>query len=264
MGRLTGRASLGYDAPMLRTLLPLLVLFGCASPEEEDSAGGPDVAITVSIDSPSDGDRFDWDESITLEVSAKEGQKKVDLGAVTWTVDDREIRGESAEVSDLDPGEYTVEVDVVVSGEHYGSNIDITVKDKPEDTGHDTGDTGSGGPGTYVGTMSTHVWYDGEYGKFDGDCPGSVNLTVSTSGVIDGTGRCSLDGQYDMDFRIDGTQSGSSISGTLVAESDGTEYRTPYTGTGKEGGHFAAEYDKTFQTGGDSLRIAGTWAADPQ
>lgn len=263
MARLTARDCLGYDVTMLRPLiLPLFVLLGCAAPEE-DTSSGSNVAIEVSIDSPGDGDRFDWDEKITLEVSAKEGQKKVDLGAVTWTVDDRELRGESAEVANLDPGDYTVEVDVVVGGEHYGSNVEITVKDRPDDTG-DTGDTGTGGPGTYAGTMATHVWYDGEYGEFDGDCPGTVNFTVSESGVIDGTGKCSLDGQYDMDFRLDGSQSGSNISGTLIAESDGTEYRTPYTGTGKEGGHFAAEYDKTFQTGGDSLRIAGSWAADPQ
>lgn len=249
----------GYDVLMLRSLLPALALLACGTSEPGDT-GGSGASIVVSIDSPADGDRFDWDESITLEVSAKTGPKAADIGAVTWTVADREVRGESTEISDLDPGDYTVNVDVVFEREHYEASVDITVLEKPTDTG----DTGSGGPGTYAGSMATHVWYDGEFGTFDGDCPGTVNFTVSEAGVIDGTGHCTLDGEYAMDFLLDGNQGGGEISGALIGVIDGQEVRTPYTGTGKDGETFSASYDKTFRDGGDSIRIEGTWTAEPQ
>lgn len=244
-------------------LLPLLA----CTPADSGGDSGGGVPITAKIVTPKDGDHFDWDEAIELEAGARQGPAAADMTGVTWTVGDKTARGPTAEITNLAPGDYTVTVDVVVGGEHYGDSVDITVNEKPADTGG--GDTGgdTGAPPdsiTYVGAMNAHVWYDGTYGAFDGDCPGNVTVYIVKDGTMSGTGHCVLDGQYDMDFLIDGTQGGGKVSGALVANVDGTDYRTPFNGTGKDGGHLEATYDKTFQTGGDSLRIAGDWSADPQ
>ncbi len=244
-------------------LLLLVPLFACTSSGTSSGDSASALPITLRIVSPKDGAHFDWDAKIPLEIGVKQGQADVEARVVDWTVGDQSFQGASTTAFGLDPGDYTVLVDAVVDGDHYGESVKITVDEKPGgDTGGDTGVP----PGsvTYLGTMAAHVWYDGSYGTFDGDCPGNVTVYITDVGVMSGTGHCVLDGQFDMDFVIDGTQGKGAISGALVADVDGTEYRTPFTGTGKDGQHLDAAYDKTFNDAGESLRIAGTWAADPQ
>lgn len=255
----------------MRTLLPpaLLLFVSCAT-EGEDSSGGE--AVVVVVTSPKDGERFSEDDVIDLEVQLKQGGKLVDARTVVWTVGDLTERGASTfvEASRLDAGEVDVSVDVNYGGKQYNQQLTITVAGQGEDTGKDTGkdtgqDTGTD-PGSiaYTGTMASHIWYDGEYGEFDGDCPGTVDFVIDEAGAVVGTGWCVLDGEYDFYYTLDGTQGRGSISGSLIlVGDDGTEYSTPFSGTGTDGSTQEASWDKTFRTGGDSLRIAGSFVADP-
>ena len=250
---------------MRPSIFVVLLTLGCApSSDATDTGSAGGQPVTLTITSPKDGATFEWDEDVSLEVSAKQGREEVKLGAVTWTLGDLDLHGESATASNLDAGDYDVEVDAVVDGEHYTESVSITVDEKPKDTGG--GDTGHNpGDTVYAGTMSSHVWYDGQFGKFDGECPGTVNVTIATDNQITGTGYCNLDGQYDMNYTLDGKLAGdNTISGNLTANVDGTEYKTPYDGKKKGDGSLTASYDKTFKDGGDSLRIQGTWDATEQ
>jgi hypothetical protein len=223
----------------------------------------------INVKSPEDGAAYEWGDTIDLEVQVREGGKVVDARTVVWTVGDRTERGASTfvEASRLDAGEVDVSVDVTYGGNQYNQRLTITVDDGGggKDTGKDTGgDTGvASGSIAYSGTMASHIWYDGEYGRFDGDCPGTVDFAIDEEGTMAGTGWCLLDGQYDFYYTIEGLQGRGEISGSLIAEGDGQEYRTPFTGTGKDGETQEASWDKTFNSGGDSLRIAGSFTANP-
>jgi hypothetical protein len=259
----------------MRSLLPACFValvsgtfVSCTTEAEEP--GSEALAVSLTVKSPEDGATYEWGETIDLEVQVKEGGKVVDARSVVWTLGDRTERGASSfiEAERLDAGSVDVSVDVAYGGNQYNQRLSIKIDDGGgggEDTGKDTGkDTGNnGGSGTYSGTMASHIWYDGEYGRFDGDCPGTVDFTIDDAGALSGTGWCRLDGEYDFYYTLEGVQGRGDITGTLIAESDGTEYRTPFTGTGKDGETQQAEWDKTFQTGGDSLRIAGSFVADP-
>lgn len=263
----------GYHGGM-RSLLPVAaLLFLSCSPASDDSASDA-TAVTLNVKSPKAGAAYEWGDTIDLEVVVKEGGSAVSPRSVVWTVGELTERGEVSfvEASQLDEGDVEVSVDVQYGGNQYNERVTITIDDGKGghdtggDTGRDTGnDTGNnGGPGTYTGTMSSHIWYDGEYGKFDGDCPGTVDFSVDDGGTMAGTGWCKLDGEYDFYFNLEGTQGRGDISGFLIlTDDDGNEYRTPFSGTGSDGGTHEASWDKTFNNSGDSLRIAGTFVANP-
>lgn len=259
----------GYHGRM-RSLLPLApFLFVSCTTEGEDTAGNA-AAVVLVVKSPEDGADYSEGDTIDLQVQVKEGGKLVDARSVVWTVGDLTERGATTfvEASRLDAGKVDVSVDVSYGGNQYNETLSITIggggdtgKDTGKDTGNDTGTT----PGTvtYTGTMASHIWYDGQYGSFDGDCPGTVDFTIDEAGTLSGTGWCLLDGEYDFYYTLEGVQGRGEISGSLIAESDGTEYRTPFTGTGTDGSTQESAWDKTFNDSGERLRIAGTFVADP-
>jgi hypothetical protein len=256
----------------MRHALIVLSCFACASAAEE---GGEDEAdITVEITSPERGERFTTTDTVHLQVRVQEnGRTPAELGDVVWTVAGERAQGLTAEVKRLDEGTWDVKVDAAVKGVHYSDRISITVTrgegdadtDSDSDVDADAdADADADGDVTFSGTLSAHVWYDGEFGTFDGSCPGPLTLTWKTDDTLAGSGQCQLDGEYDLPFTIDGRGNGGNISGDLIMDSDGTEYRTPYTGSGKKNTDLSANFDKTFRDGSDSVRIAGTWAASPQ
>lgn len=248
----------------MRQLLLLPVLVSCTGDSATDSAAsGPPVKVTIA--SPADGESFAWDDDVTFDVVVKQGKEEITFRSVVWSVGGDTLKGDdaSAAAKSFGAGEVEVSVELYVGDEKFTADaVSFTVEEEPVDT--DTGGDTGVEPGAlrYQGTMATHVWYDGDFGSYDSDCPGSVTVDI-LDGTMSGSGQCLLDGQYDMYFVIEGTQNGGGISGSLIAESDGTEFRTPFTGTGKKGETLDAEYDKTFNDSGESVRIAGTWTADP-
>lgn len=249
----------------MRHLLFVSLLGSCTGDSGTDDSAGPSLTVTVTIASPKDGTTFAWDEDVTFDVVVKQGKEEVTFRSVVWTAGGKTLKGDEAEAaaSTFGEGEVEVGVQLFVGDEKVeAAPITITVEAEPVDT--DTGGDTGVEPGAirYEGTMATHVWYDGDFGSYDSDCPGTVSVDI-LDGTMTGTGWCLLDGQYDMYFVIEGTQGGGGISGALIAESDGNEFRTPFDGTGKKGETLDASYDKTFNDSGETVRIAGTWTADP-
>lgn len=131
------------------------------------------------------------------------------------------------------------------------------MEEKPVDTG----------PVGYVnGVFQANVQVSGDF-DVSGPCNGVVNLTGDpVANSIEGTGTCTWVtdwGDLDMLFMIDGVADSGALSGNLTLEYEGESYPTPYTGTGNVGSALSASFDETYNVSGSSLRIAGTWSADP-
>lgn len=249
----------------MRALYALpIALFACAgnAEEAEEEKSEP---VEIEIVSPEHGSEWSEGDDIHLEVSAKQGKAAADVDSVVWTVGDREVRGASTDVGNLDPGNYDVVVDVVVGDKHYGGRVGIVVNrgEADADTDADADADADADVTPYAGTMDSHVWLSGDF-DYDASCPGTVSFTVSSSGTIAGTGQCRLDGDYDMAYDIEGTVSGRNLSGDMIMVNEGTEYRTPFTGSGAVGDTMNASFDKTFRDGGNELRLQGSWTASPQ
>ncbi|MSQ02920.1 MAG: hypothetical protein EXR71_13680 [Myxococcales bacterium] len=254
----------------MRTLPLFVLLASCSGGSDADTAAAGS-GIVATIFTPKDGQEFEWDDLIELEVRVREGQETPSFRSVVWTVGNVTAKGEYATL-DADragEGEVNVKVELAVGLEKYSDTVVVTIGGKGGDTGDDTGndtgnDTGVVGSLNYAGSMSTHIWYDGEYGAFDADCPGTVSVNIAEDGTMSGTGWCKADGEYDFYFTIEGKQKGGgALSGDLIGEVDGNVARTPFTGTGQDGETLNASYDKTFNDSGESVRIAGTWTASP-
>ncbi len=254
----------------MRYLPVFLVLSSCSGGSDDDSADAG-TGITAKIIMPKDGAEFEWDDLIELEVKVRDGQDIPEYRSVVWTVGDATAKGDFASLDADKAGEGAVDVTVelAVGLDTYTDTVRIAVGGKGGDTGNDTGndsgnDTGTVGSLNYAGSMATHIWYDGEYGTFDADCPGTVTVNIAEDGTMSGTGYCKADGEYDFYFTIEGKQKGGgALSGDLIGEVDGSVARTPFTGTGQDGETLNASYDKTFNDSGESVRIAGAWTASP-
>ncbi len=244
----------------MRALLAFALFASCTSDTATDTGqddAGPPPVVTIVL--PESDQVYAWEDTIEVEVAVKRGKEEVAFRSVVWSVGGETIKGETASIKAqaVGAGDHEVSVELYVGDDKYTESVDIVVEEEIVDTGVGPGST------HYEGTMATHVWYDGDFGSFDADCPGTVTFDVSEEGVMSGTGWCLLDGEYDMYYVIEGQQNGAGISGTLIAEQDGEEVRTPFTGTGRAGETMTANYDKTFNDSGESVRIAGTFTADP-
>lgn len=240
-------------------------LLSCA-PAESDTGENESGAVTIEIVSPEHGDSFEQGDSIHFEVSAKQGKESAKITSAVWTVGEDTFRGDSTDYGRLDNGNYTVKVEVVVGEKTYRDDVGIQVQgggdaDTDVDADSDT-DTDVDTDMPYAGSLSSHIWLEGDF-SYDADCNGTVTLTYTAASTLIGTGNCKLDGDYDMEYRIDGTASKGSLAGNMIMTNEGTEYATPFTGTGRQGEALSASFDKTYRDGGDSLRIQGTWTANP-
>ena len=103
------------------------------------------------------------------------------------------------------------------------------------------------------------------YDVYEFECPGTVSFAVA-DGAFSGTGQCQIeiDTTYDVPFTLEGTVGDGAIAGVMTLNADGTDYETPFAGTGRSGSTFSASYDTTHRTSDGDLRIYGTWTADPQ
>lgn len=263
----------------MRTILPLLALVACGdSGSSKDSGSGPNKAgISITIVKPEDGKTYPADKPLQLEVSAARGERSVAVAGADWTVGDWSGSGKSTSWAHPSSGNMDVTVDAVVEGEHFAASVNITIGDGGDadtdtdadgdaDADADSDTDADNGPWNYAGTMTAHVWYDYSGYTGDGDCPGSVSGTLTPPNFA-GTGQCTLAtdaGDFDVPFRLEGTVKGGTNSGDLILTQDGTDYRTPYSGNGNKGEHIGATYDKEFKQNGDTIRIAGSWSADPQ
>ena len=246
----------------MRATWLLLLPLSCSGGSDEGGGG----QLTATIVSPEPGETFSPGEAIGLDVALRVGNADADPGKVTWTIGDWTGTGEQAEATGIAAGDWTVKVSATVGDETAKDTVRITVEgdaDADGDADSDADADADADPDlTYAGPFDANIEYDISGFEGGGPCPGTVSLTVGSRG-FDGTGQCTAEGT-DFVFNIDGKISGTSISGDLVAVADdGTEYRTPFTGSGSYGFPLYADYDKTFTDGGDSLRIFGTFAADP-
>jgi hypothetical protein len=241
----------------MRTPWLLLLSLSCSG----GTGDGETPHLTATIVSPEAGEVFSPGEEIELDVALRVGSTAAEPGKVTWTIGDWTGSGERTSTTDIPLGDWTVLVAATVGEESAKDTVRITVEgDADGDTDADA--DADGDPNLpYGGPFDANIEYDIAGFEGGGPCPGTVTLTVGTLG-FDGTGACSAEGT-DFLFTIEGKISGTAISGDLIADADGTEYRTPFTGTGSYGESLSAQYDKTFTEGGDSLRIFGTFGADP-
>jgi len=135
-----------------------------------------------------------------------------------------------------------------------------TDTDTDSDSDTDT-DTDADTPEDFVGTLEAHGFYNGTYGSYDFDCPGTIELVIDVDGTITGTGSCDTD-EFGMGFRVEGRQHGdNSITGLLIAESGGDRVDTPFEGT-RRPRLVTASFDKTHTNAGESLRLRGAIRAD--
>ncbi len=258
-------------------LLLALVACGDGGWSKDSGSGAGKAGISITIVSPEDGATVSANKPLQLEVTAARGEREVNVTAADWTVGGWTGSGASTSWAHPSPGSVDVVVDAVVEGEHFAGSAHITIEGGGGDADTDTDADGDAdadadsdtdadtGPWNYSGTMSAHVWYDYSGYTGDGDCPGSVSGTLTTPDFV-GTGACTLPtdaGDFEVPFRLEGTVKGGKNSGDLILTQDGQDYRTPYDGSGNKGEHIGATYDKEFKQNGDTIRIAGSWSADP-
>jgi hypothetical protein len=245
----------------MRTLW-LLLLVGCTAGEEsnktddtagsaDDSGGSSATEVAVQIRSPADGATFDFGESVDFVAKATKDGSAAEIKSATWTVGDVTEKGAEVSIDDLPSGTWDVEVSAVIGKKTATDTISITIKDPP--------------PMNYEGraTIDLHLNHP-DYGEYDDGCDGGLTFVV-TGAAFSGSGTCKEE-LFDetFPFTLEGTVTGGNIEGNLILDADGTQYATPFTGTGKYGQPFSANYDYTHSADGATLRVYGTWNANPQ
>jgi len=212
--------------------------------------GGSVVEITIV--SPEDGSTFDFAEAIPLSVEATVDGASTKIKTATWTIGDWTTDGAEAEATDIESGDHKVKVDVTVNGSDFSDSVSITVKDAP--------------PLNYSGrnNMNLTLTYGGS--PYDDVCNGSLDFVLDGS-TFNGSGSCTDDLlSTEFQYAVEGNVRNGNLDGDLILTdpNDGTEYRTPFTGTGSYGDAFAASFDYTHHIDGNTLQIEGTWNATPQ
>ncbi|MFZ5476567.1 MAG: hypothetical protein ACOZNI_07305 [Myxococcota bacterium] len=244
-------------------LLLAMSCTGGTSGDGEEKAGEAALAIV----SPAEGDTFPADGDVPLEVEATVDGRVVEAKQIAWTVGDWTGTGATATATDLRPGAYTVEVSAVVEGETLTDSVAIEVTRGEGDADTDT-DTDTDADLAYAGMLEADVYVEtNDYGDFDDHCSAPITLTVDGIGGIAGQGTCTVFEdliEQELVFAIEGRVNAGVVSGDLVLEQDGEEARTPYEGTGDRGSRLQATFDTTHSSRDGSIRIAGTWLADPQ
>lgn len=240
----------------LASLLPLFLLACSGSTDGSDPDGTDkdkqEAEVTIELLSPSEGEEFPYGESVPLHVEAKRNGNPVAIESATWTVGGWTGTGKETEATGLEPGAKTVEVEAVVGGETYTASVGITIAEPVVYT--------------YSGTFEARVVanIDG-LGEFEDTCRTTIGFTVD-AGVLAGSGVCAVFDEYDFEplsFMMEGTVGGGAVEGDLVMSLDGSEARTPFSGTGRSGQPLEASFDTTHRSGDGSVRIVGTWSASP-
>lgn len=237
--------------------LPLFLL-ACAGGDTDDGTG-PDgrdpksAEITIAILSPAEGDEFPYGEPVPLSVEVERNGEATAADSVTWTVGTWTGRGKETEATGLRAGAVAVEVEVVAGGETLTASVGIVVAEPIVYT--------------YSGPFQADVIaeIDG-LGSFDDSCASTIRFTLD-AGVVSGSGVCAVFDDFDLDpitFTVEGTATGGNVRGDLVMALDGEEARTPFSGTGTAGAAFTASFDTTHRSSDGSVRIVGTWTANPQ
>lgn len=252
------------------SLLPisLFALLSCSGKDGGDDSA-PAAELTVLVNAPSPASTYYSNEPVPFEVVARLGGDPVDVSHATWSLDDgaQEKEGATGNFDAMSAGDHTVHVEVLASGNNASRDVTFTVS-APEgdaDTDADT-DTDTDADATqFIGTIDANIDYHGDFGDFGSPCPGTLSFTLDAAHVIVGSGTCqTTDGGYDFPFTMDGSANAGDVSGNLVMTYDGTDALTPYTGHGGSQTTITANYDETFHSGSDTIRIYGSFSADPQ
>ena len=257
---------------------PFLVLaslaVGCGGGSDDPEGGGSVDRPSASITSPSDGDTFTEGEEVELAVDASyESGDAAQIESATWTAGSWSSQGATGFTSDLPVGELTLEVEAVVDGKTLTDAISITVVADGggeegggvEGGGAEGGGTEGGGEGgggalvNFGGSMSATVTYE----SIELDCPGSVSFSIE-AGALAGTGSCTVEFlDEDVYFELQGTDDRGTVSGDMLMDADGTIYATPFEGVRTTEDHVHAAFDATHSSSDGSIRIDGTFDADP-
>lgn len=221
----------------------------------EDTDTEDPSEVTLTILSPEPGTEFAAEDSIPLNVRATRGERTVAIESATWTIGVWTGEGKETEATGIQSGDKTASVEAVVDGDTYTASVDFVVLEPVASTW------------TYSGTLEADVIADiPDLGEFEDHCSAPITFTLD-SGVIAGSGTCVVFDDYDLDplpFTMEGTVRGGAISGDLVMSLDGTEARTPFTGTGTAGEALSASYDTTHRDPDADIRIVGNWSAVAQ
>lgn len=247
-------------------LLPLLALPLLAACGGKDGGGdtGPKPELTVLVNAPTPAGTYHSNEGIPYEVIARLDGEPTDIQAASWSLDDgaQTASGATGTFDPVAAGDHTVHVEVHVAGQTGYRDVNFTVS-PPEGDADTDADTDADADVMYMGTVDANIDYHGSYGDFGSPCPGTLRFSVAPSGTMTGDGTCRAD-TYDFPFTLEGTVSGGSVSGNLVMTSNGTEVRTPFAGHGNVGSALTATYDTTHTDAGESVRVYGSWTAEPQ
>ncbi len=256
--------------PFLLGLPALWLVPACSgkTTASDDSAGA--ATLTVLMNAPTPTATYYANQQVPFEVIARVDGKPTDITHATWSLDDGAQTKDAASgnFDGMSAGSHTVHVDVLAGGLTGSLDETFTVSPPEGDTDTDTDsdtdtDTGTGTGMAYVGTIAANIDYNGQFGSFGSPCPGTISYSVDTTGSFDGTGDCvTTDGGYDFPFTLHGTT--PPVAGELVMTYNGNPARTPFSGHGAAGGTMSATYDTTQTYASDTVRIYGTWTADPQ
>ncbi len=238
-------------------LLPLLLsaCTGASTSVGDDDDKNPSAkAVTLSLLAPEAGAEYAAEDAIPLHVEARRDGNPVAIDSATWSSGDWSANGKETEAVGLPSGAHTLTVEVTVAGETYTESVDITVAE-PVQTLY-----------VYAGTLTADVVLSTEdFGDFDDVCNAPIRFTLD-SGTLTGGGQClvfdDLGVEDPLVFTLEGNVRGGNVTGDLIVDADGTEQRTPFTGSGSAGGALSATFDNVFRDGGNSVRIAGEWAAN--
>ncbi len=254
----------------LHILLPLLALAPLASCSKkggsDDSASGGE--LTVLVNAPSPSATYHSNEQVPYEVVARVNGNPVDISHATWSLDDgaQEKQGATGNFEPMTAGDHTVHVDVTAAGLSDSRDVTFTVSPPEGDADPDTdADTDTDSGTDFLGSISANIDYHGDFGDFGSPCPGTIGFHLAADGTIAGAGTCNAtESGYDFPFTVEGTAGGGNVNGTLVMTYNGTDSRTAFTGHGGSSSTITASYDQTFNSGSDTVRIYGTFSADPQ
>lgn len=222
------------------------------SGQKDQKASKPELTISA----PQEGATFTAGDNVHLKVTATVDGKGVEVTHADWSAGEWTRSGNDVDVTDLPVGALTLHVEALVDGATGTADVDITIEEPVDIT-----------PVGYHGSIQALMELHGDFDA-DATCNGNLTLTgYPEDKSIAGDGSCAIDSDYgslgDAPFTIEGTAKDGNVSGDLIMDADGTEYRTPFTGTGSIGAAINVSYDKTHSADGNSLRIYGTWSATP-
>lgn len=108
-----------------RALLLALLLGGC-DPKPEDSAlpGTPSLTIVE----PSDGAWLDEGADVVLRAIGRDASgSEIELSDLAWSTGSWAVEGNDLTVSDIPPGNQTLEAQVLIDGAVVSDSVDISV-----------------------------------------------------------------------------------------------------------------------------------------